>query len=121
MVKNNIPNNRYLNITKLGTKKFENESIYNLKVARTNNQAFHTNDLNKVLNSVQKKYSDNGKKEIEVLLRGSNALNNTFTFKSFNSDLNIEDYDEYFSNRVANPNKFKLIDNLYFTIKVQND
>ena len=121
MVNNTVPKNKKLNITKLGSKNYTNESIYNLKISQTNNQAFHTNDLNKILNSVEKKYSDNGNKEVQVLMRGSNILNETFTFKTFYGDLSIDDYNEYFSNLVQDPNKFKLIDNLFVTIKVKKD
>ena len=70
-----VPKTKKLNIVKLNEKDFENETIHTLKVSRNNNRAFHINELHKIINSAEKKYSNDGEKDVELLVRGSNALN----------------------------------------------
>jgi hypothetical protein len=64
------------------------------------------------------KVSENDEYDTEILVLVQNPLNRMWTLKGFQMDeLNFEDYDEYFANRVKDPSKFAKFDRLTFVVK----
>jgi hypothetical protein len=64
------------------------------------------------------KVSQNDKYDTQILVVASNPLQRMWTLKGFQmEDLNFEDYDEYFENKVTDPSKFAKFDTLTFVVK----
>jgi hypothetical protein len=52
----------------------------------------------------------------QIIVRGMNAQH-LFTFKGYTTDLNIQDFEEYYLNKVADSEKFERLSFLQLTVK----
>ena len=69
-----------------------------------------------LLSTIQKEAKKQGK-EIRTSIRAMNN-NRMFTLKTLSGDLNIQEFDDYYKNKVKNVNKFEKFSQVYITVQV---
>ena len=81
-------------------------------INRKNSTHINTGQLKDIYESFKEKYGNNN-----IMLR---AVNNTgiFTFKGFNQDnLDIQDLDDYYENKVANTSQYEYFYSVEITVQ----
>jgi hypothetical protein len=81
------------------------------------NKDMESDEVRALYNGIVK-VSQNDEFDTEILVVVSNPLQKTWTIKAYKMDeLNFEDYEEYFANKVIEPSKFAKFDKITFVVK----
>lgn len=109
-----------LNIQTIKNEKFGKMDYYTLKITPKNKVDFEIDDVNNALqatiSNLEKK-----KKRFQTLVSVKTPTHSHWTLKGFNDDdINVEEYEDYWSSRVRNTKKFEKFDAIYISMKVFN-
>jgi hypothetical protein len=112
-----------MTIKKETTKKYiGNVTETTINVFKTGkNKDLESNEVRKLYKEMTKKILKDDPKA-RLLVRVDNALQNKWTLKGFeDDDLDFEDYEEYFENRVKDTSKFSKFTNIAFVVQTENN
>lgn len=83
------------------TKQFSNVTETTMQISRTNNKGINVDEFKKIYAGIRQGTDS------KLVIRGLNGQR-WFTFKGYKDDeLNIDDFEEYYENKVSETGKFK--------------
>jgi hypothetical protein len=105
---------KYFDIEVRNKKEFADGTQTTLQFSRKNkNDQIDVDEMKKVLESLNKKANDEGD-NLKIMIRALN-IDKWYTFKGFDTDLEVEEFEDYFKDKVKNGEKFEKFSQMQIT------
>jgi capsule polysaccharide export protein KpsE/RkpR len=109
-----MSNLKFFDIEVRNKKEFPDGTQTTLQFSRKNkNEQIDVDEMKKVLESLNKKANDEGD-NLKIMIRALN-IDKWYTFKGFDTDLEVEEFEDYFKDKVKNGEKFEKFSQMQIT------